>query len=96
MAKTEIGLREAIIENPRKKAHRGSIHVLLADFEQLGDLFTGARGDQHTVPLCFLTRVQHNAFNTFGILDHLPHRNLNWSYCGGGQKVQTLAFRAPY
>ncbi|KAI4569926.1 hypothetical protein MJT46_007220 [Ovis ammon polii x Ovis aries] len=28
--------------------------------------------------------------------DHLPHQNLNWSYCGGSQKVQTLTFRVPY
>ncbi|KAI4584385.1 hypothetical protein MJG53_007664 [Ovis ammon polii x Ovis aries] len=28
--------------------------------------------------------------------DPLPHQNLNWSYCGGTQKVQTLTFRVPY
>ena len=97
LEKTEIGLREAIIENPRRKGTQGQ-HTCTPCrlWTAWGPAHRGQRGPAHSVPLCFLTRVQHNAFNTFDVLDHLPHQNLNWSYCGGSQKVQTLTFRVPY
>lgn len=68
---------------PKKKRHTGAAYMYsLQTLNSLGPVHRGQRGPAHSVPLCFLTRVKHNALIHLTFRIPCPIRTLTGATVG--------------